>query len=104
MVRYHMVAAATVAAAAIGLVLGQPGRPDGPVPAARSEAVILQQGATQSVGMKARKPICTIQQTDDTVLRLGADDQDRNIVLVTGASPGVSRLTITAIDGAEETV
>jgi Flp pilus assembly secretin CpaC len=77
---------------------GQPARP-APLP----ELVTLPIHSTRPLQMSKKQPIREVLNEKDSVLRVSKGSNER-MVLVTGLSNGLSRLTFTAADGTIEVV
>src|SRR5262249_34425235 len=69
---------------------------------ARVETVVIAKGKTQSLKMKPKKTMQTVVSSNDQVPRVEPKPADPATVLLTALAPGVSRLTLTDMDGQEE--
>lgn len=96
-----LVVAAMMPAVAVSSALSLAVAAD-PTPAVRIEAVVIAKGATQSLQMKTKKALQKVVNPKDKVLRAASIPNDPTTLLLTGLAPGVSRLTLTDINGKEE--
>ncbi len=69
----------------------------------RPRALTVTVGQTVPVQMASKRPIKTVINDRDDIVRVAPMPDDPTRVLVTGLKPGRARLTFTDIDGREET-
>src|SRR5262249_46640047 len=75
--------------------------PPRPGPAAASNAVVVPIGGIQQLRMTTKKPIRTITNENDRIAAV-VPLPDPTMVLIRGLAAGVSRLTLTDVDGKTE--
>jgi pilus assembly protein CpaC len=97
---------------ALGDARGQPPAfgPGGPMPmppgmqgaGANPNALIVSINGTQRLNMRTRKAIRTVVNQQEAVARVQPVQDRPDMVLITGLQPGITRITLTDVDGAEE--
>src|SRR6266511_2896849 len=92
----------------LGLVLGGlltaelKAQPAEPAPPPRVNALIVTVNGTQKVTMSTKKFIRTARNEKESVARVQALISDPTSVLITGLEPGVTRITLTDVDGKDD--
>jgi hypothetical protein len=68
----------------------------------RPRTVAVTVGQTVRLQMSSKRPIKTVFNDNETVLRVAPVPDDPTTVLLTGLAPGRARVTLIDIDGREE--
>jgi len=84
----------------IGTALGQEKKVDAKKPIVRQLTITV--GSTVRVQMTTKRPILTVFNENEHILRVSPLRDDPTTVLVTGLTPGITRIHLTDIDGKTE--
>jgi hypothetical protein len=71
-------------------------------PAAASKRLVVSVGQTVPLQMSSKRPIKTVLNQDERIVRVKASPTDRTTVLVTGLMPGRTFITLIDADGKKE--
>jgi Tol biopolymer transport system component len=91
--------AVALAFAMLGTAPAQENKGNAPKPTVRLTVAV---GSTVRVRMTTKRPIKTVFNENEFVLRVSPVPDDPTTVLVTGLRPGMTRIYLTDIDGKKE--
>src|SRR5438067_1163052 len=97
----------------LGLALGstataqpapQPPKAPEPIAVPRGNALIVPTNGTQRLQMSTKKRIASVVNQKEAIARVQPLATDPTTVLITGLEPGITRITLTDVDGAVESL
>jgi hypothetical protein len=83
---------------AVGPVVSLAADPALPV----QRTLVISVGRTVPLQMASKKPIVLVVNEKESVARVAPSGNDPTTILITGLAPGVTRITLTDIDGRKE--